>query len=523
VLSTYSVGSLDIKRNNHACLKNPAKHLFRGKFVLSVKEADEPNTIRWKDLNEKFKDRMKQQVLTAICTVVAVITIAFIVKFVNTVNLQGTAITISCFNVAFPEFAKLITRAEAHSSESGIQRSLYFKIALFRWVNTAVVITIITPFSYTLTNGELINQIYALFFTEIVTTTLIQAADPFGHLQRHFLAPRATTQDAMNLSMQGEVYELAERYTNMTKILFLTLWYCTVFPAAFFMCSFALFVNYFMDRISLMRSWKRAPQLGGQIAEFSRNYFFSLSIMAMAIISSYFWAGFPFDDLCTSDSTVNSTYHGSWILPSLSSNNVSEVGKSIVLDEGDVEYQYCLQDFFRFAKDDKAFPFVPSKQPEGKEWMTPEQEIVTSIFGWSSLAVITVMCLSFVRRWYNNIMGLFRGTYEPCGDDMGINFSDVAAITCYIPQIESSVFSYPLLACNLDAIDRKLLGWTDPERPHDFYDITKDAEVLRRGMDMSNKVVFSQVAHWPPNRRSHMRRELSMKFKLLKISSEHLK
>jgi len=39
---------------------------------------------------------------------------------------------------------------------------------------------------------------------------------------------------------------------------------------------------------------------------------------------------------------------------------------------------------------------------------------------------------------------------------------------------------------------------TDPEHPHAFYDLTKDAEILIRGCDISEKVVFSQVAHWPP-------------------------
>jgi len=60
---------------------------------------------------------------------------------------------------------------------------------------------------------------------EITTTSAIQLADPFGHFQRHFLAPRAKTQDAMNLNMQGSKFELAERYTAVAKLLFLTFWY----------------------------------------------------------------------------------------------------------------------------------------------------------------------------------------------------------------------------------------------------------------------------------------------------------
>jgi hypothetical protein len=58
------------------------------------------------------------------------------------------------------------------------------------------------------------------------------------------------------------------------------------------------------------------------------------------------------------------------------------------------------------------------------------------------------------------------------------------------------------LACHIDRIDTELLEWTDPDRPHTFYDLTKDADVLLRGTDVSSKVVFSQIAHWPPQSQS---------------------
>jgi hypothetical protein len=202
VLQAYNLGSLDVSRNNISKVK--PEHLFRGEHVLKVAEPDEPNTVRWQDLNEKWKECLKQQLLTGVATVCAIVVIAFLVRVLNGVQVEWAAIAIAVFNGIFPMFAKVLTSFEAHASEGGKQRSLYFKIALFRWANTAVVITIITPFTKTLTDGALINQIYALFFAEIVTTNAIQLLDPFGHLQRHILAPRAATQDAMNLGFQGQ-------------------------------------------------------------------------------------------------------------------------------------------------------------------------------------------------------------------------------------------------------------------------------------------------------------------------------
>ena len=118
---------------------------------------------------------------------------------------------VPALNLSFPQLAKYITDFEGHRNESKLQTSLYIKIAAFRWVNTAVVTTYITPFTYTLLPGGLISQIAAIFFAEIVTTNVIQLTDVWGHFQRHILAPREKTQDAMNRRFQGLQVELAER------------------------------------------------------------------------------------------------------------------------------------------------------------------------------------------------------------------------------------------------------------------------------------------------------------------------
>jgi len=52
----------------------------------------------------------------------------------------------------------------------------------------------------------------------------------------------------------------------------------------------------------------------------------------------------------------------------------------------------------------------------------------------------------------------------------------------------------------VDNIDKELLDWTDPEHPHAFYDLTKDAQALIRGANIEDKVVFSQVSYWPPEK-----------------------
>jgi hypothetical protein len=75
------------------------------------------------------------------------------------------------------------------------------------------------------------------------------------------------------------------------------------------LCSLALLINYFADRFALLRIWKRPPQLGTKISEFSRRYFFSLATLAVAVLASY-WAGFPFGNIFVDDEIAGSLVIG---------------------------------------------------------------------------------------------------------------------------------------------------------------------------------------------------------------------
>jgi hypothetical protein len=198
----------------------------------------------------------------------------------------------------------------------------------------------------------------------------------------------------------------------MTKILFLALWYCSIYPAALLMCSFYTFINFFTDRFSLMRTWKRAPALGTTISKFSRRYFFSTAIVAMAVVSSYFWSGFPFDNLCSNeDDLVDSSYYGTWNITTFTLGRTF----TVTVDSSDYTFRYCLQDLYRTSG--RNFPALPQFQPAGSDWMTDDQEKVTTLYGWTSVGVLAIVALSFVWGWYQSFRGLFRSTYEVCMTD----------------------------------------------------------------------------------------------------------
>jgi hypothetical protein len=145
-----------------------------------------------------------------------------------------------------------------------------------------------------------------------------------GNLKKHVLAPRANTQAEMNLAFQGTFYNLGERYTDLTKVLFVVFFYSALYPLTFFFGAAILFVQYYVrspnrivpqgvsiansrtqpsmlaffnsqtDKYCLMRIWASSSSLGGELAKFSRRYFFSGALLAMAIVSAYAYAQFPY-------------------------------------------------------------------------------------------------------------------------------------------------------------------------------------------------------------------------------------
>jgi hypothetical protein len=135
VLEKLTVGQMAVDTNRTSSLQD-VKYLFRGEKVLGVHEPEEPDSIRWEDLNVGLKERVTQQFFTALATVVTLILVAFLIAFVNEKNYFLTSYTIAIFNAIFPMFAKFLSYTEDHPSHGSLQTSLYYKIAIFRWVTT---------------------------------------------------------------------------------------------------------------------------------------------------------------------------------------------------------------------------------------------------------------------------------------------------------------------------------------------------------------------------------------------------
>jgi hypothetical protein len=194
----------------------------------------------------------------------------------------------------------IVNLGESHSNEGGRQASLYFKITGFLWITTALLTALITPFVETIDNdaNSLIPAMYAIFITQLLKAPATQLSDVVGHFKRHCLAPRSRDAKSMRKYFGGTPYTLSERYTSMTNVCFLTFYYSMLFPASYFLASATLAVHYWVDKFCILRTWAPAPVIGNNVAEMSRTFFFSAAVMVYAIMSSYSFASFPYDNAC---------------------------------------------------------------------------------------------------------------------------------------------------------------------------------------------------------------------------------
>lgn len=110
--------------------------------------------------------------------------------------------------------------------------------------------------------------------------------------------------------------------------------------------------------------------------------------------------------------------------------------------------------------------------------------------------MILIALISVSLLYSAGLKRLVRDKSITQGEAKDIAFSEVAAISAYIPEVETGVFSFPVLACHLAEDSEDLLEWQDPYRPTSWYDLTRDASALNG--EKTAPRAFSRIKHWLP-------------------------
>jgi len=376
--------------------------------VLHIEEAPPVTAVRWKDLHYTRTGVWLRVIISCIITFGLVAFSGIILNLARTrVNTILYSILLSTFNSLIPVIVRLLVSFEKHWDEGSMQASLYFNITLFRWVNTAIVTRVITPFLVTLGENkiDLVNTVNALMISEMIIAPLLRYFDFMTIVNRHIFAPRAKTEEELFSCFKGGWYSLAERFTDFTKVLLLCTFYSAVYPLIYFLGAAILFGQYWMDKFLLLRSWQKQPKIGVKTAEFSRTYFNTAAILLGAISSAYVYARSPFTNLCSCD--INDKECGA--VPDTQFTNVQLLnGETTDISEDDLSnevYYFCNQDQI-------GFPPIPSAQ-DTNIWMTEDQERLSKIYGWTAFWLLILYCV-FVLGWRTILtaLSLVKGVYK---------------------------------------------------------------------------------------------------------------
>lgn len=382
--------------------------------VLLVEEAPEPteinwNNIRWRKPFQAFLYTILRGFM-GLCVASAVVAaIYFIIKAIQQ-HFHGRvapALAISVANVLLPPIMLAITQIGQYWNQT-LEQSVYFwKLLLSRFLTTAVINFALTDFDQML-DEDSIYRIQAILFADMVTAPFLKWLNPWPRFQRWYYAPRAKTQLAANMYYAGEPWQLADRYTDMLKTVFLVMFYAVLLPSGFWIAMAALFISYWVDKYMLLTRWVRKPEYGTSLpnAAYAATY---LCLLGALYMSLYFYVGWPFDYACSAN---DDSYGPFW---------------------------HCERNSEQFFGD----YFWPHVQG----YMTNGQRQLIRIFRSVDVVALIIFIVGFLAGpIYYFIYDLIIGAaYEPVGDDIGQPFTSVDEIQGYIPVVTYPGLDVPLI------------------------------------------------------------------------------
>ena len=434
----------------------PDRFRFRGKNVLSVREAPEPTDVIWQNLEVSFKYQLIERTCAFVASVAIIAICAVLIYLMHDFDDTGgmAAIFISITNAVMPAVLKAINETEEHYTQGSKQTSLLLKLVLLRWMTTGFIVLAVRDAGTTL-NANFVRKIWAVLLADAITTPILRLADPMTRFGHHYAAKRAKTQAKMNSYFEGTTCFFAERYTDMTKTAFVSLFFSAIFPQGLFITAFALLVSFWVDKYCLFRLWKQPPAMDGALASAAR-FQISLIFVIHCFISQNFFMGWPFDgvQVKSGGGEVSMTLDGG-------------TPTNVKLYESVDKSGYSFFDF------------------EEKSWYTGDQALVVKIY-----SILNIVALSVFGLWYfgsscrYGFKKLFWGSYSTVGEASEDEYSFVPGIQTYVPMITHKSLGLPLLACVSSDLDLEHVPFT----MKDYSSVNLTLSSALRGVDPVEKL-----------------------------------
>jgi hypothetical protein len=282
------------------------EHLFRNRNLLQVEEAPEPSDLIYENLHITTLRSLWAQSRTWALTISINGAVFYMLQEIDNYGYTlVAALLIPTFSDIIASVLEVLVRLEGHHTKSGMEVSYFTKLQASRWFITCFCFWFIYDFTETNSDAEL-YQIYQVMLADAFFAPIKRALDLDGFIRRRIMAPRAKTDERAVQLHQPSRWFLAERYAGLTTSFMLACFYGSLVPLGYFFSAFSAFLNYWCDKYCLMRVWQHKPGVDASLKE-SVVVAVLLIVCTHFIFTSYFFAGYPFDLLCETDSDLSST------------------------------------------------------------------------------------------------------------------------------------------------------------------------------------------------------------------------
>jgi hypothetical protein len=410
--------------------------------VLKVTLAPEPSDIRWENLDtEPITVFVQAATMTAIGMFVVFCLGGFCFGLMMA-NAALGAIAISVCNSILPMIMKMLNNKEQHPTWTATEASLLFKLVAGRMLIFGILPFMTTPWHATISAGAPTNfdadevqapltlsgdddsyykypfwsinsyskdgnsslppnikKILTILLSDALLGPLIRVANPAGNFAYFYGTTTAKSQEDLEAMFKGSAWMLSERFSDMTKTIYVTLFFSALMPVAYLLCAIAMFNTYWVDKYMLLRVWQVPPQLDASIVATTRSHLAFICLIHI-VVTTWYYAGWPFDGViceeCDADGNNCDRVHPS--------NNAHKFGEYWAKDStfctaaGDGTYTYKI---WKTTMEMAKGHFIYF---ERRAYMTDEQWNVVKVYQVVGVLSMILICVIYMGTAFQNTM-----------------------------------------------------------------------------------------------------------------------
>ncbi|KAH8056787.1 hypothetical protein JL721_9906 [Aureococcus anophagefferens] len=189
--------------------------------VLNVSRPVEPEELFWHNSHYKVGNRVARVLASFAATAGALACFCLVAVYLEGKFPFALAVFVTVVNGGLPTFLKALSDSvEKHKDFGDQQDAMFLKLIVARWTNTAIAV-------------------------------FVSYADAARACNRFWI---------------GADWNIAERYTDVAKTLFVGLFYAAAAPNGLLVTAAALATTFAADRFCLLRRWARKPDFDDQIS-----------------------------------------------------------------------------------------------------------------------------------------------------------------------------------------------------------------------------------------------------------------